>query len=229
MIGGAPAAAALAIRPRRSPKRHEPMTEILAVKSNRFSAFLFLVSTLAPVLPPSAVAGGSSQTVLAPAAVYQRVEIPSPDPQHPFPYTLEIPPEWKVQTGPEFPAAWLAPEGVDPRSASRLVYVRISPVALSDPEAVATNIRANDEKSADWKAPVVEVREVGGVRGLLVEMVRGEGTGAMTSLTLKLPVGEGSADFIGTAPTSEFAAVRPLVERILFSIQPRAEGKKSEP
>src|SRR3989304_7028593 len=84
-------------------------------------------------------------------------------------------------------------------------------------------------RAADWKAPVVEVREVGGVRGLLVEMVRGEGTGAMTSLTLKLPVGEGSADFIGTAPTSEFAAARPLVERILFSIQPRAEATNRRP
>ena len=66
--------------------------------------------------------------------------------------------------------------------------MRGSQVSLAEPEKVVANIKANDAKDADWSAPRVEVREVGGVRGVLVQMDSGEGDKARSTLTLKLPL-----------------------------------------
>ena len=69
-------------------------------------------------------------------------------------------------------------------------------------------------------APRVEVKEVGGVRGILVQMDTGAGDKARSSLTLKMPLANLGVDFVASAPRAEFPKQAPLYERILLSVRP---------
>jgi hypothetical protein len=160
----------------------------------------------------------------APAAAeaYQRIELKGPNGKA-LPYTIEIPKDWQVRSEQGLPGLWLGPADAKPPQDPRLIYVRGSQVSLADPEAVAANIRANDEKEAKWTAPRVEVRDLGGVRGILVQMDTDEGAGegtARSTLTLKLPLEPMAVDFVASASRSEFAKLLPVYERILLSVRP---------
>ena len=103
-----------------------------------------------------------------------------------------------------FPACGSGRRTPKPPNDPRLIYVRISPVSLADPEKTVANIRANDAKQP-WSAPLVEVREVGGIRGVLVRMDSGEGDAARSTLALKLPLEGVAVDFVAIrrrAPSS---------------------------
>ena len=63
------------------------------------------------------------------------------------------------------------------------------------------------------------MREVGGLRGILVRMDSGEGGEARSSLTLKLPFTGQAIDFVASAPRAEFERRLPLYERILLSVR----------
>jgi hypothetical protein len=69
------------------------------------------------------------------------------------------------------------------------------------------------------------VRELGGVRGVLIQTLSGEKDKARGSLTLKMPLANVSLDFIGSAPAAELPKMLPLYERILLSVRP-VEAKK---
>jgi hypothetical protein len=72
----------------------------------------------------------------------------------------------------------------------------------------------------------VEVRELGGVRGVLVQMDVGEGDQARSSLILKLPFEKVSMDFAASASRAAFTKHLPLYERILLSVRPAAGATK---
>jgi hypothetical protein len=95
-------------------------------------------------------------------------------------------------------------------------------VSLADPDKLAATIRANDAADPKWSAPRVEVKEVGGVRGVLVQMNTGEGDKARRSLILKLPLEKVSVDIAATAGPADFAKRLPLYEQILLSVRPVA-------
>lgn len=185
---------------------------------------LFATATACAAQTTAPAAPTASSSAAAPAAATtHRIELPGAEGK-PFPYTIEIPVEWQVREVKGIPGLWLGPHGAEPPNDPRLIYVRISTTSLADPAATVAAIRANDASQADWSAPLVEVREVGGVRGVLVQMDSGEGDKARSTLILKLPVGRGSVDFGTSVPRAELAARRAAAEKVLFSVQPLASA-----
>jgi hypothetical protein len=151
-----------------------------------------------------------------------RIELPGA-PGEPFPYTVEVPGGWQLREVKGIPGVWLGPSDAEPPNDPRLIYVRISPTSLADPAQTVANIHAADEK-LPWSAPLVEVREVGGVRGVLVRMDSGEGEKARSTLVLKLPLDKGGVDFMGSAPRAEFEKLLPVYEKVFFSVRSRTAG-----
>src|SRR5436305_15124053 len=163
---------------------------------------------------------------LSPAAFaedFHRIELRPSDPKvqgKPLPYTIEVPKDWQARQFEGFPGLWIGPADAKPPEDPRLIWVRGSQVPLAEPEKVVANVKANDEKDPTWSAPRVEVREVGGVRGVIFQTITGEKDKARGSLTLKLPLANVSLDFIGSAPVAELQKMLPLYERILLSVRP---------
>lgn len=186
---------------------------------------MLMAGLVLAALPAAAQVTGSTVVVqpsAAPsAAAMQRVDLPGSEGQ-PFPYTIEIPAAWQVRTIEGSPGVWLGPPAADPQKDPNFVYVRISPASLAEPEKVVASIRASDQQNAGWSAPLVEVREVGGAKGVLVRMESGEGEAARTTLALKLPLPKTSVDFMASAPSGEFEKLRPLYEQVLFSVKKRS-------
>ena len=183
---------------------------------------LLLLTVLAPLVAASAVAAQAAAATPAAAeaqAAFTRVELRPPQGGKALPYTIEIPTGWQVRQAEGIPGLWLGPADATPPSDPRLVWVRGSRVSMAKPDEVAATIRANDAKAADWAAPRLEVREVGGLRGILVRMDSGEGGEARSSLTLKLPFTGQAIDFVASAPRAEFERRLPLYERILLSVR----------
>lgn len=179
----------------------------------RMSVRRFLITAIVTLLLPVAVSAADKP---------QRIELPGA-PGKPFPYTVEIPAGWQMRQVEGIPGVWLGPTDAQPPNDPRLVYVRISTTPLTDAAQTAANIRAADEKQP-WSAPLVEVREVGGVRGVLVRMDSGEGSAARSTLVLKLPLEGGGVDFLGSAPRAEFEKLAPVYEKVLLSVRRRAGG-----
>jgi len=184
--------------------------------SKRSAPVLALVALL--VGASCALASAAEPPKPAPAAAappYRRLELPAPAGKI-FPYTVEVPADWQVLTLKDAPGIWLGPAGAQPPDDPRLVYVRISPVPLANPQAIVAAIKANDAKDDTWSAPLVEVREVGGIQGVLVQME----DKTRSTLTLKMPLAKTSVDFIGSAKREDFARLRPSYELVLFSVRP---------
>jgi hypothetical protein len=172
-------------------------------------AFLWI---LAAAALPSAVAAEPP---------YHRVEL-KPAKGAALPYTLEVPQDWQVRQVDGFPGLWIGPADAKPPEDPRLIWVRGSQVSLAKPDEVVANIKANDAAHAEWSAPRVEAREVGGVRGVLVQMESGAGDKARSSLTLKVPLQTVSVDFVASASRAEFPKMQPTYEKILLSLRPAA-------
>jgi hypothetical protein len=154
---------------------------------------------------------------------FHRVELKG-GPGQVLPYTIEVPIDWQVRQDPGYPGLWIGPADAKPPEDPRLVWVRGSKVSMAKPDEIVANIRANDAAHADWSAPRVEVKEVGGVKGVLVQMDTGEGDKARSSLTLKLPLTDLALDFMTSASRTEFPQRLPLYERILLSVRPVASA-----
>jgi len=186
---------------------------------------LLLVPALAQLVAAAAVTAQATTAPAAPAAAeasraaFTRVELRPTQGGKALPYTIEIPTGWQVRQVEGIPGLWLGPADATPPSDPRLVWVRGSRVSMAKPEELAATIRTNDAKAADWAAPRLEVREVGGMRGILVRMDSGEGEQARSSLTLKLPFTGQAIDFVASAPRAEFERRLPLYERMLLSVR----------
>jgi hypothetical protein len=175
-----------------------------------------------PQTPPM-----SEKPMAAPAAeAFHRVDLkPTRSQGEPIPYTLEVPVDWQVREIEGFPGLWIGPADATPPQDPRLIWIHGSTVSMADPEKLVANIKASDAEKPEWSAPRVEVKEVGGIRGLLVQMDAGEGDKARSNLTLKLPLQNLAIDFVATASREEFAKNLPLYERILLSVRPAETAK----
>lgn len=162
------------------------------------------------------------------APAFHRVELkPASVAQgKPLPYTIEVPADWQVRQIEGFPGLWIGPEDAKPPQDPRLIWIHGSMVSMAEPEKVVENIRATDKEKPEWSAPRVEVREVGGVRGILVRMDAGEGDKARSNLTLKVPLEKLALDFVATADRADFEKNLPLYERILLSVRPAETAAK---
>jgi hypothetical protein len=140
----------------------------------------------------------------------------------PLPYTIEVPEGYTARQVVGYPGLWIGPADAKPPEDPRLIWVRGSQVPLGEPDKVVANIKTNDEKDPSWSAPRAEVRDLGGVKGVLVETYTGEGDKARGTLTLKMPLANVSLDFIGSALKAEFPKMLPLYERVLLSVRPAA-------
>jgi hypothetical protein len=125
-----------------------------------------------------------------------------------------------------FPGLWIGPADAKPPEDPRLIWIHGSMVSMADPEKLVANIKASDAQKPEWSAPRVEVKEVGGLRGLLVQMDAGEGDQARSNLTLKMPLQNLAIDFVANATRAEFEKNLPLYERILLSVRPVETAKK---
>jgi len=191
------------------------------------SALPFCLAVSLPALAFAAAPPASKPAVATPAApAFHRVELkPTQSQGKPLPYTVEVPKDWEVRQIEGFPGLWIGPADAKPPQDPRLIWIHGSQVSLADPDGVVANIRATDLQKAEWSAPRVEVKEVGGVRGVLVRMDAGEGDKARSNLTLKLPLKNLAIDFVATADRADFEKNLPLYERILLSVRP-AEAVK---
>jgi hypothetical protein len=177
------------------------------------------------ILSVLAAAFSSSAFAAPPAESYHRVEL-KPAQGKALPYTLEVPRDWQVRQVQGFPGLWIGPADAKPPEDPRLIWVHGSKVSMAEPEKLVENIKATDAEKAEWSAPRIEVKEIGGVRGLLVQMDAGEGDQARSNLTLKMPLQNLAIDFVATASRAEFQKNLPLYERILLSVRPVETAKK---
>jgi hypothetical protein len=169
-------------------------------------------SAAATPTAPSAPAAGT-------AGAARRVILPGADGK-PTSYSIEIPATWEIVHVKDLPGVFLGPPGMSaPESDPRAIYVRPSPASLAKPEEVVANIKRSDAADDRWTAPLVEVREVGGVRAVLVRMDSGAGFTAHSTLVLKLPLGPSSLDLMASAPAPEFERQLSSYQRIMFSVQ----------
>jgi len=182
---------------------------------NPYPHCLAIASTLLLLAPVGPVSGAAAT---APAS--RRIDIPAPEGK-PYPYSIEVPAGWQVQSSKNVPGVFLGPPAAgDPESDPHLIYVRTSPVTVLDPESVVASIK--QKSAADgWSAPVLEVREVGGVRGVLVRMDSGAGDQARSTLVLKMPLGKNSLDFMFSGPRAEFERQLPSYQRVILSVLPK--------
>ncbi|HEV2844535.1 MAG TPA: hypothetical protein VG477_06795 [Thermoanaerobaculia bacterium] len=171
---------------------------------------------LAAALPALAFAQSDS---------WHRVEL-KPSEGKALPYTIEVPGDWQVRQVEGAPGLWIGPAEAKPPQDPRLIWVRGSNAALGNPEAVATSIRETDAKEPSWAAPRVEVKDLGGVRGVLVRMDTGEGDKARSTLALKVPFQTVAVDFMASAGRADFEKMLPTYERILLSVRPAADAAK---
>jgi hypothetical protein len=182
-------------------------------------------STAPAAAPPAAAglaaAGGAAGAPPTGGAAARRMEIPGGPAGKPLPYTVELPAGWEMIHGEAMPGTFLGPAGMThPETDPRAIYVRISPASLADPAAVVSNIKASAPADNSWTAPLVEVREVGGMRGVLVRMDSGAGVQTHSTLVLKLPLGQTSVDFMASAPRDEFERQLATYKRVMFSVLP---------
>ena len=184
---------------------------------------LALLALAASILLPAAGTATAAAAEPPPPAVAatRRLTLPKVA-DRAFPYTVEVPADWGVREVPNSPGVWIGRPGAEPDKDPHMLYVRWSPASLADPQKVVASIRAGDEKASAWTAPVLEVREVGGVRGVLVQLDSGEGEAARSTLALKLPADKGSVDFLVSARRADFVRLRPLFTQLLDSVR-RAE------
>jgi hypothetical protein len=178
------------------------------------SSTLLLAAALAGQAgpPPAGAPGGA-------AAAAHRERLPGPDGK-PFPYTIEVPAGWQVLFSKTVPGVFVGPaSALEPENDVRMIYVRVSPATMLDPEAVVAAIK---KSAADgtWSAPLLEVRELGGVRGVLVRMDSGSGAAARSTLVLKMPLGQASVDFMASAPPADFERLLPVYQRVILSVLP---------
>jgi hypothetical protein len=169
----------------------------------------------------SAASPASKGAAAAPAAASRRVALPGSDGK-PFPYTIEIPAAWQVHSSKDVPGVFLGPAEVSEPGDPRAIWVRESPTPLLDPYAVVAKIKEQTAKDFSWSAPLLEVRELAGIRGVLVRMDSGSGDQARSTLVLKMPYRRASLDFMVSASRSEFDRQLPDYQRIILSVQPVA-------
>ena len=202
-----------------------PVGEVLRMKAPSY-----LIALVAAVLPAAPAAAFAAPPAAPPAAAWHRVELKPAGQGKPLPYTIEVPQDWQVRQVEGYPGLWIGPADAHPPDDPRLIWVRGSQVPLAKPDEVVANIKANDAKDAEWSSPRAEVKEVGGVRGVLWQMDSGAGDAARSTLTLKVPLANLAADFVASAKASEFPKMLPTYERILLSVRPIAPsapaGKK---
>ncbi|HEY0780874.1 MAG TPA: hypothetical protein VGE98_00350 [Thermoanaerobaculia bacterium] len=174
-----------------------------------------------PPAPPQAPAPPAPATPeeLATAKL-QRLQLPGVGGK-PFFYTIAVPEGWMVYEEAKIAAGmWVGPPGAvagDPR----MVYVRVATTSLASAEAAAASLRRADAADQTWSAPSIEIKEVGTVRGLLVQIETGQGARAQSTLSLRLPLpNRNSAEFWFAANRYDFAKLRPFYERVLLSVLP---------
>jgi hypothetical protein len=169
--------------------------------------------------PAPSAAAGSPVSPDTPPPMH-RIQIPGPGGKT-LPYSIELPPGWQAVSGKDLPGVFLGPPGMSkPENDPRAIYVRASTASLADPSAVVANIRKNEAGQTSWTAPIVEVREVGGVHGVLVRMDSGAGAEARSTMVLKMPYGQSSLDFMVSAQRDDFERRLAGYQRLLFSLQP---------
>jgi len=186
--------------------------------------------TLPVLLAVLALLGSLALNAAAPPAEkpYRRIVV-GPQAGAPLPYTIEVPEGWQVVQAKEVPGLFMGPPGAIPPNDPSLIYVRGSQVSLANPAQVAQSIRDNDAQQPTWSAPRIEVKDLGGVKGLLVRMDSGEGEKARSTLVLKLPLGDKGVDFLCQAPRAQFEKNLPQYERLLLSVRAVAGAPEAKP
>jgi hypothetical protein len=138
----------------------------------------------------------------------------------PLPYSIEVPTTWIVRQVEGLPGLCIGPADAKPPEDPRLIWIRGSQVPLADAYKVADSIRANDPAKTGWSAPRVEVKDLGGIRGVLVRIDSGTGDKARSSLILKVPLQALSADFVMSADRAPFETMLPAYEKMFLSVRP---------
>lgn len=192
-----------------------------------FAAALPLAAqvSVTPVAPPAKPAAPPIKPVVPPAkpggtaSDIRRIVVAPSKGGSPLPYSIEVPATWIVRQIDGLPGLFIGPADAKPPEDPRLIWIRGSQVPLTDPYKVVASIQANDPAKSGWSAPRVEIKDLGGVRGVLVRVDTGTGDKARSSLILKLPLGDRSADFVMTADKAQFEMQASAYEKMLLSVR----------
>jgi hypothetical protein len=176
-----------------------------------------LAAALVGALGLSAAVAAGGDRASANAAP-RRIKLPAAAGQA-IPFTVEVPAGWKARAVPGAPRVWVGPPSARPDGETPMLHVLVSTAPLGDPQRVVESVRAGAREALGWTAPLAEVRAVGGVRGVLVQLDSGEGETARSTLALKLPAPRGSVDFMLSARRADFERLRPLFTSILASVR----------
>jgi hypothetical protein len=178
--------------------------------------------TAKPVVPAAPATSAKAEDA------WRRIMVQPADGKDPLPYTIEVPRDWHVRQSEKIPGLFVGPADAKVGEDSRLIWIRGSQIPVSDAEKVAADIRKTDAEKPEWAAPRVEVKDLGGVRGVLVRIDSGEADKAHSSLILKLPLQNLGIDFVVSAPRGDFDKMLPTYEKVLLSVRPAAQaaGKK---
>jgi len=181
---------------------------------------LVLLTVLA-LAAGGAVSASASETGSGADQMTQRIALPTLSTATNFPYTIAVPATWEARREIPAPGIFLGPPGAQPDSDFSMIFVRHSSVDLTDPQKVVDAIAANDAQQP-WTAEEAKVIDADGRPAVWILMkIPGDAKQpARRTLTVKLPVDDGSVDVMATAPVDEFDALRPEFERILRSIRP---------
>jgi hypothetical protein len=179
-----------------------------------FAAALPLAAqvSVTPVAPP-AKPGGSASDV-------RRIVVAPSKGGTPLPYSIEVPATWIVRQADGLPGLFIGPVDAKPPDDPRLIWIRGSQVPLADPYKVLESIQANDPAKSGWTAQRAEIKDLGGARGVLVRVDSGTGDKVRSSLILKMPLADRSADFMMTADKGQFEMQQSAYEKMLLSVRP---------
>ncbi len=163
----------------------------------------------APAAKPGAAASDVRRIVVAPSKGGA-----------PLPYSIEVPTTWIVRQADNLPGLFIGPADAKPPDDPRLIWIRGSQVPLSNPYQVVESIKANDPAKSGWSAPRAEIKNLGGVSAVLVRIDAGTGDKVRSSLILKLPLIDHSADFVMTADKGQFELQESAYEKMFLSVRP---------
>jgi hypothetical protein len=173
------------------------------------------VTPVAPAKPaaPPAKPGAAASDV-------RRIVVAPSKGGAPLPYSIEVPTAWIVRQADGLPGLFIGPADAKPPDDPRLIWIRGSQVPLSNPYQVVESIKANDPAKSGWSAPRVEIKNLGGISAVLVRVDAGTGDKVRSSLILKLPLADRSADFVMTADKVQFETQEPAYETMFLSVRP---------
>ncbi len=185
----------------------------------------------AAVKPVEAVPAAAAQppsSLDVDAIDFQTVQPPNPaDETALLPYVLDLPHGWEMNPWAGGAFLVLGPHGQLPPTGGAaqnpwVIVLHPSPNKFPGADAAIEALKANAAKTTAFALLSASHHDFGGLQGMLALTESGSGDKRARTLTVRVPLGQGTLDVIASAPVADFPTFQALYERVLFSLQPAA-------